>query len=63
MPSAVDGVQVAKATTSELESLKTTLSSFAATLREGSSEAVAIENLEKLVPEFRREANALKAAE
>ena len=63
MPSAVDGVQIAKATTEELESLKSVLTAFASNLQSGSTEATAIENLEKLVPEFKREISALKAAE
>ena len=61
MPSAVDGVQIAKATTGEPEQLKLALSAMVTALQNGSTEMVAIENLEKMVPEFKREELALKA--
>jgi O-antigen biosynthesis protein WbqV len=63
MPSAVDGVQIAKATTGALENLKTSLSTMTTLLQKGASENTSIENLEKLVPEFKRDVAALKAAE
>lgn len=63
MPSAVDGVQVAKAMTKELESLASLLTSLAVNLQNGATETAAIENLEKLVPEFKRDTGALRAAE
>ncbi len=58
MPSAADGVKLAKATTIDLDHLRKTLADFAAQLQAGADEKTAIQNLEKLVPEFRREATA-----
>jgi O-antigen biosynthesis protein WbqV len=63
MPSAVDGVQIAKATTAQLENLKSSLTTFAATLQAGTTDQAAIANLEQLIPEFKRESLELKAAE
>jgi O-antigen biosynthesis protein WbqV len=63
MPSAVDGVQIAKATTGALETLATSLSAMTTLLQKGASENASIENLEKLVPEFKRDVAVLKAAE
>jgi O-antigen biosynthesis protein WbqV len=62
MPSAVDGVQIAKATTGELPQLQTALDALTTTLQGGTQEPVALQNLEKLVPEFKRESATLLAA-
>lgn len=63
MPSAVDGVQIAKATTAEMQQLTASLSSLALLLKNGVAEPDAIDHLGRLVPEFTREISALKAAE
>lgn len=63
MPSAVDGVRIAKATTGELDNLKLALTTFAGNLQTGVTESDAVENLERLVTEFKRELSVLKAAE
>jgi len=55
MPSAVDGVQIAKATTGELDVLKTALTTLATDLQSTPSEPAAVDNLTRLVPEFKRE--------
>ncbi|HEU0118481.1 MAG TPA: SDR family NAD(P)-dependent oxidoreductase, partial [Alphaproteobacteria bacterium] len=61
MPSAADGVQIAKSYTVDLGQLQKTLSDFAAQLQGGASDGTALEKLSTLVPEFRRD-EALKAA-
>ena len=63
MPSAVDGVRIAKATTNELSVLQTMLSNFIGMLQSGTTSDVAIEKLQSLVPDFKREKHELKAAE
>jgi FlaA1/EpsC-like NDP-sugar epimerase len=63
MPSAVDGVQIAKATAGELEALEISMSSLASQLQNGVTESLAVANLENLVPEFKRENLAQQAAE
>jgi len=62
IPSAADGVKLAKSNTIGLPELQQTLSTFATQLQAGSTETAAIEKLENLVPEFQRENTAaLKA--
>jgi O-antigen biosynthesis protein WbqV len=62
MPSAADGVKLAKATTAELAELQKTLADFAVQLQNGMDENAAISKLESLVPDFIREAALMKAA-
>lgn len=62
MPSAADGVKLAKSTTVDLRGLREDLGVFAALLQSGLEETEAIDQLAKLVPEFRREENGLRAA-
>jgi FlaA1/EpsC-like NDP-sugar epimerase len=62
MPSAADGVQLAKSPTVELGHLQQALAQFAALLQAGMAETVAIARLEELVPEFRSSLPALVAA-
>lgn len=62
MPSAVDGVLVGKAATEEQAQLSASLDSYVSNLQNGASEADAIAELQRRVPEFRRARNTLKAA-
>jgi len=62
MPSAADGVKIARSTTVELAQLRATLADLAVKLREGAEESEAIDDLARLVPEFQRETVGLKAA-
>jgi O-antigen biosynthesis protein WbqV len=62
MPSAVDGVNVGKATTVELSFLRQQLNDFAIRLREGLSEEQSVGKLSELVPEFKRPEPELKEA-
>ena len=62
IPSAADGVQLAKSYTVDLAQLRQSLTDFAALLQKGADEKTAILHLAQLVPEFRREETALKAA-
>jgi len=52
MPSDADGVQLAKSTTVDLETLQKELLHFITQLQAGSDEAYALEHLKKFVPEF-----------
>lgn len=54
LPSAADGVQLAKSPTVELPQLQQTLSNFATLLQAGMTETASIARLEELVPEFKR---------
>lgn len=54
IPSAADGVRLAKCPTVELSQLQQTLESFATLLQAGMTETAAIARLEELVPEFKR---------
>lgn len=54
IPSAADGVRLAKSPTVELPQLQQTLSNFATLLQAGMTETAAIARLEELVPEFKR---------
>lgn len=62
MPSAADGVKLAKSTTIDLAQLQRLLSDFAEHLQSGMDDAAATEQIGKLVPEFQREDGALRAA-
>jgi O-antigen biosynthesis protein WbqV len=62
MPSAADGVKLAKSTTVELTRLRSSLEALAESLQSGADEAEAIEDLAKLVPEFNREDMPVRAA-
>jgi FlaA1/EpsC-like NDP-sugar epimerase len=62
MPSAADGVKLAKSPTLEMAVLKQSLNNLAALLQSGTAESAAIENLAKLVPGFRQEKEILKIA-
>jgi len=62
MPSAADGVKLAKSSTADLAQLRAALESLAARLQEGANEREAVEGLARLVPEFRKETENLKAA-
>ncbi len=55
MPSAADGVKLAKSPTLELASLKQSLTQLTSMLQAGTDESAAIEILTQLVPEFQRE--------
>ncbi|MFA6280706.1 MAG: nucleoside-diphosphate sugar epimerase/dehydratase [Bdellovibrionales bacterium] len=54
IPSAADGVRLAKSPTVELPQLQQTLANFATLLQAGMTETAAIARLEELVPEFKR---------
>jgi O-antigen biosynthesis protein WbqV len=54
MPSAADGVRLAKSPTVELGQLQQSLAAFATMLQAGMAESAAVARLEELVPEFRR---------
>ena len=54
IPSAADGVRLAKSPTVELAQLQQTLSNYATLLQAGMTETAAIARLEELVPEFKR---------
>ncbi len=54
MPSAADGVRIAKSPTVELSQLQQTLANFTTMLQAGMAENAAISRLEELVPEFKR---------
>lgn len=54
LPSAADGVRLAKSPTVELPQLQQTLANFATLLQAGMTETAAIARLEELVPEFKR---------
>jgi O-antigen biosynthesis protein WbqV len=60
VPSAADGVNIAKSATVDLVELGKTLDQLATRLRAGMEEAAAIEELAKLVPEFYRKPEVLK---
>jgi O-antigen biosynthesis protein WbqV len=62
MPSSADGVKLARSLTLELAPLSKALSELTTQLQAGSDNQAAIDLLVKLVPEFRREENRLKAA-
>lgn len=62
IPSAADGVQLAKAYTVDLGQLQTSLKDFVFLLQSGADEKTAIAHLMKHVPEFRRDETALRAA-
>ena len=61
IPSAADGVKLAKATTVELPVLKGELDTYTAQLRSGLDETSAVMRLSALVPEFKRPQDTLKA--
>ncbi len=54
VPSAADGVRIAKSPTVELTQLQQALANFATMLQAGMAESAVIARLEELVPEFRR---------
>jgi len=54
MPSAADGVQLAKSHTVELTQLQQALSNFTTMLQAGMAESAAVARLAELVPDFRR---------
>jgi O-antigen biosynthesis protein WbqV len=62
IPSAADGVQLAKATTVELTILREELQSYGTQLHRGLDENSSLLRLSKFVPEFKRVSKALKAA-
>jgi O-antigen biosynthesis protein WbqV len=62
MPSAADGVQLAKSPTLDLVLLKQTLTDLSAVLQADINETFAIDSLAKLVPEFRQVINGEKKA-
>ena len=62
MPSAADGVKLAKSFTVDLPQLQKVLNAFAEQLQAGAHEKVAIEKLMDLVPEFKPANLALKEA-
>lgn len=62
MPSAADGVKLAKSYTVDLQQLQKSLGDFSNQLQAGSSETNAVEKLSNLVPEFNRESSDLKAS-
>jgi O-antigen biosynthesis protein WbqV len=61
IPSAADGVKLAKATTVELTLLQKELQSFDGALRQGLDESASVAHLLTLVPEFKRVAETLQA--
>ncbi|MDR3448383.1 MAG: nucleoside-diphosphate sugar epimerase/dehydratase [Alphaproteobacteria bacterium] len=62
IPSAADGVKLAKARTSELSVLQDQFADYEANLRDGISETESVLRLGMLVPEFQRGGVPLKAA-
>ncbi len=54
IPSAADGVRLARSSTVEIAQLQQSLTSLSTLLQAGMTEAAAIARLEELVPEFRR---------
>ncbi|MDE1900943.1 MAG: polysaccharide biosynthesis protein [Alphaproteobacteria bacterium] len=54
IPSAADGVQLAKATTVDLADLRRDIDAYGARLRDGLEEGATIAALQRLVPEFER---------
>jgi O-antigen biosynthesis protein WbqV len=55
IPSAADGVKLAKSPTSDLAQLRDSLADMAALLQKGAEEPIAVSYLARLVPEFRRD--------
>ncbi len=62
IPSAADGVKLARSPSGDLETLRGELAALAARLRDDPDEAAAIEALARLVPEFRREEKGARKA-
>ena len=62
MPSAADGVKLAKSPTVELPRLKQSLEELASSLQAGSENTAAVTRLSQLVPEFTPEGAALRKA-
>lgn len=62
IPSAADGVKLAKSPTAELTQLRQALTNMIEALQKNSDEAMAVEHLIRLVPEFQREDDQLKVA-
>jgi O-antigen biosynthesis protein WbqV len=62
LPSAADGVKLAKSATADLTQLRAALDALAEKLQAGVDEDTAINELARLVPEFRREDRNLKEA-
>ncbi|MDE1902214.1 MAG: polysaccharide biosynthesis protein, partial [Alphaproteobacteria bacterium] len=60
IPSAADGVQLAKATTGDLADLRRDIDSYGAQLRDGLEEGATIAALQRLVPEFERPQDRLQ---
>lgn len=62
IPSAADGVQLAKSPTVELQDLRLSLDDFVARLRTDGTESYTVRTIAHLVPEFRKNDEELRAA-